>query len=321
MEIHFTALMAIFFIASQLPHELTVASTVPAFLWSPHQDGLSSNSMKEVVNYQTLSQKDLAKSVLSEGGWSSLLCMGEKLQQPMDLALVFVGRELHSLDISGNKHADPALLDLLKVSFTRSNFSMAFPYVAASEEEKMENSLISGFIETCGNNIGASNVAFLESCSLEAADYKKLADLHSVHDYLNTRMEKRPEGKADLVVVCHGDSNSLSEHDEQLSESEVFSELISSVEQSGVKYSALYVSDPFSSIQYPSSRVLERFLAESTFGNGPANSTICNEVCQIKSSLLEGILVGLVLLIILISGLCCMMGIDSPTRFETPQDS
>lgn len=30
---------------------------------------------------------------------------------------------------------------------------------------------------------------------------------------------------------------------------------------------------------------------------------------------------AVVLLIILISGLCCMMGIDTPTRFEAPQDS
>ena len=29
--------------------------------------------MKEAVNYQTLSPKDLAKSVVSEGGWSNLL--------------------------------------------------------------------------------------------------------------------------------------------------------------------------------------------------------------------------------------------------------
>lgn len=30
---------------------------------------------------------------------------------------------------------------------------------------------------------------------------------------------------------------------------------------------------------------------------------------------------AVVLLIILISGLCCMMGIDTPTRFEAPVDS
>ena len=72
---------------------------------------------------------------------------------------------------------------------------------------------------------------------------------------------------------------------------EVFSELISSLEQSGTKYTVLYVSDPFRSIQYPSYRDLERFLAEGTYGNGSANSTTCDEVCQIKSSLLEGLLV------------------------------
>ena len=37
----------------------------------------------------------------------------------------------------------------------------------------------------------------------------------------------------------------------------------------------------------------------------------------VDSSMLQGV----VLLIILISGLCCMMGIDTPTRFEVAQDS
>jgi len=72
---------------------------------------------------------------------------------------------------------------------------------------------------------------------------------------------------------------------------EVLSELISSVEESGAKYAVLYVSDLSRSIQYPSYRDLQRFLAESTTGNGSANSTACDGVCQLKSSLLEGLLV------------------------------
>lgn len=315
MKTFVVSLLMVLLVVSRVPYRTALPSTVPAFLWSHHQF-----EMKEAVNYQTLSPKDLAKSVVSEGGWSNLLCSGEKDQQPVDLALVFVGRELSSLDISGSKHADPALVDLLKVSFARSNFSMAFPYVAVSEEkEAMENSLISGFTETCGHDLGVSNVAFLESCSVEGGNFKKLADLHSVHDYLVSRRKMRPVGPTDLVMFCHGGSH-LEELDQRL-ESEVFSELISSLEQSGTKYTVLYVSDPFRSIQYPSYRDLERFLAEGTYGNGSANSTTCDEVCQIKSSLLEGLLVGIVLLIILISGLCCMMGIDTPTRFEAPQDS
>ncbi|KAA8537362.1 hypothetical protein F0562_026951 [Nyssa sinensis] len=316
------ALVTVLLVAAQLPSGLTFPSTVPAFLWSPHQDGFSSNKMTESVNYQTLSPKDLAKSVMSEGGWSNLLCLGKEPQQPVDIALLFVGRELQSMHISGNKNVDPALVDLIKVSFTRSNFSLAFPYVAALEEkESMEDSLISEFTETCGHDFGLRNVAFLESCSVEGENFEKLADFNSVNDYVVSRMGNRPNGQADLIVFCHGGSNSFGDLDHLHSESQVFSELISSVEKSGAKYSVLYVSNPSASIQYPSYRELERFLAEGTSGNGSGNSTICDEVCQIKSSLLEGLLVAIVLLIILISGLCCMMGIDTPTRFETPQDS
>ncbi|KAL5563751.1 hypothetical protein UlMin_033498 [Ulmus minor] len=289
-------------------------STVPAFLWSPHH-----HRQQASVNYQTLSPKDLAKSVLSEGSWSNLLCSGNEVKQPIDLALVFVGTELQSSDVYANKHANGDLVDLLKVSFTRSNFSMAFPYIAASEEETIVNSLLAGFTEVCGNDMRLNNIAFSESCSPGVGNFQKLENLHSVHDYLGSMSEKRTEGKANLIVVCHDRSHSHEEVHQPSSESEIFAELISSVDQSGANYAVLYVSDPLKSIHYPSHRELERFLAEGASGN--TNSTVCGEVCKIKASLLEGLLVGIVLLIILISGICCMMGIDTPTRFETPQDS
>ncbi|XP_058198377.1 uncharacterized protein LOC131313896 [Rhododendron vialii] len=79
-------------VALEIPTGLTLPSTVPAFLWSPLEDG---NGIKEAVNYQTLSTKDLAKSVLSEGGWSNLLCSGKEAQQhSVDVALLFGGREV-----------------------------------------------------------------------------------------------------------------------------------------------------------------------------------------------------------------------------------
>ncbi|XVF19151.1 hypothetical protein REPUB_Repub11eG0084400 [Reevesia pubescens] len=297
--------------------QISLASTVPAFLWSP---GFSNIELKESVNYEIMSPKDLANSVLSQGGWSDILCSGRKHEHPVDLAIVFVGRELHSSDVAGNKHVDPALVNLLEVSFTRSNFSMAFPYVAPSEEETVENLLVSAFKEACRHGLGVSNIAFSESCSIEGGDFLKLANLHSIHDHLVSRKEKRTKGETDLVVLCHGGPHSMKELDQPCPESKIMNEVISSVEQSGAKYAALYVSDPFKSIHYPGYRELERFLAEST-GNASANSTSCDEVCKIKSSLLEGVLVGIVLLLILISGLCCMMGIDTPSRFEAPQDN
>jgi hypothetical protein len=299
--------------ALQIPTGFTHPSTIPAFLWSPHGDGFSSIGVKEAVNYQTLSAKDLAKTVLSEGGWSNLLCAGKEAQQDsIDVALLFVGRELQWGDISGAKPVDSSVVDFLKVSFTSANFSLAFPYIAASEErEAVESSMISEFAESCGHNL-AGKVAYMESCSLDGGNYEKLSDLKVFEDYLVSSMEKRQKGQANLAIFCQGSSHS---------ESQMLSELISSTERSGARYMVLYVSDPLRPVQYPSSREVERFLAESASGNRSVNSTACDGVCLVKSSLLEGILVGIVLLIILISGLCCMAGIDTPSRFETPQDS
>ncbi|XP_024195721.1 uncharacterized protein LOC112198854 [Rosa chinensis] len=163
-----------------------------------------------------------------------------------------VGTGLQSSDISANKHANPALVDLLKVSFTQSNFSMAFPYISASENDAMESSLVSGMSEICGQNFGFSNVCFSESCSMWCDDVQKLSDLHSVHDYFLLRMEKRPNGEADLVVFYHKGSDSKKELEHPHSESKIFSEMVSFVDQSGAKYAVLYVSDPIKSIQYPS---------------------------------------------------------------------
>ncbi|XP_039048633.1 uncharacterized protein LOC120189415 [Hibiscus syriacus] len=311
--------VAIMVVVSLVAAQISSASTVPAFLWFP---GFSSKERKESVHYQTMSPKDLANSVLSQGGWSDLLCSDRKLERHVDLAIVFVGRELHSSDVAGNKHVDPALLKLLKASFTRSNFSMAFPYVATSEEETMENLLVSSFKEACEHGLGVSNVAFSESCSIDSGDFQKLANLQTCKlDHLVSRMEKRTKGETDLVVLCHGGFQSLKELDQTFPESEILNEVMSSVEQSGAKYAALYVSDPFKSIHYPGYKELERFLAEDTPKNASATAQVCDEVCKLKSSLLEGVLVGIVLLLILVSGLCCMMGIDTPTRFEAPQDN
>ncbi|PIM97362.1 hypothetical protein CDL12_30167 [Handroanthus impetiginosus] len=276
----------------------------------------------EMVDYRILYARDLAKSVMTQGGWSKYLCSREEAQQSKKFAFLFVGTELQSLDISRPSKTDPALIDLLKDSFSNSNSSFAFPYVAAGEEKvAIESSLVSEFADACQHKFGISRVVLVGSCSVEGENFDKLNDIHLVYDYINSRIEKNSDGHMDLIVMCPGGYLSSQDSDQPHSESSILSELLNSVNQLGVKYTVLYVSDPYRSIQHLSHQGLERFLAEGTAGNGSANFTVCDGVCQIKSSLLEGILVGIVLLVILISGLCCMMGIDTPTRFETPQDS
>lgn len=309
------ALLVALMVVVQVPFGHTFPSAVPSFLWSPHQYGVAPS---EAVNYRTLSLKDLVKSVMAEGGWSDLLCSG-KGGQHLDLALVFVGKELQYVDIARPKNANLELVDLLKASVSKSNFSLAFPYIDASEErESVESSLISEFTNTCGHGLEASNIAFSESCSVEGESFEKLTDVHSVQNYLLSRITKQSKGQPNLIVLCDQGLRTLGGAEERTSEGEFLSQLLSYMENLGAKYTVLYVSDPFRSIQFPSHREVERFLAEGT-GNKSVNG--CDGVCRIKSSFLEGIFVAIVLLIILISGLCCMMGIDTPTRFEAPTDS
>lgn len=306
--------LAVLFLVAQMSHVMPSPATVPAFLWSPHGYGSSQSDVKEVVDYRTLSPNDLAKSVLSEGGWSNIVCSGENLPQNVDIALLYIGRKLQSSDISKAGHSDPALLNLLKTSFTSSNISVAFPYVAVSDgKNTLENSLISGFAENCGNGLGVNHIAYMESCSVDGENLKKLRGLQSLEDFVGSRMETGVSGKTDLIVFCHEGSQEL---DQPESEGKTLSALVNFLEKSGATYTVLYASDPYRSLQY-SSHLAMRFLAEN---NASSNATLCDGVCQLKSSLLEGLFVAIVLLIILISGLCCMMGIDTPTRFEAPQE-
>ncbi|XP_042009447.1 uncharacterized protein LOC121758075 [Salvia splendens] len=300
---------ALLLVVAQLPLGLTYS---PAFLWSSHLNG-----NKEMVDYRILAPRDLAKSAMTEGGWSKYLCSSDEVQGSNNFAFLFIGSELQSLEVSSSAKTDPALIDLLKDSFSNSNSSVAFPYVVAGEEKvSIENSLISEFAETCQHNFGVGRIALVGSCSVDGENFDKINDVGLVNDYLNSRFEKFSDGQTDLIVMCPGDSMFSPD-----SERNILSQLLNAVSEMGAKYSFLYISDPFRSVEYHSHMGIERFLAEGTVGNASSNSTGCDEVCQIKSSLLEGLLVGFVLLIILISGLCCMMGIDTPTRFETPEAS
>ncbi|XP_047320067.1 uncharacterized protein LOC124924064 [Impatiens glandulifera] len=313
MEKAAVVLVMFFLIASQVPSGMMHPDTFPAFLWSSHQDSI----VKEAVNYQTLSLKDLVKSVLFEGEWSNFLCSHMERQQPMDVALLIVGRELKSLDISRPTLGGAAQVDFLKDSFMSANFSIAFPYVSASNEEfAMEKSLVSEIAESCGSPSEPNKVVFLDSCSLEGENFEKLV---SFDDYLVSRKEKKQNEQADLVVACQGASDSDLYHDHS-QQGQMLTGLLNSVKLSGARYTVLYVSDPSRPVPRPLPS-LGRFLAERTGNLSDKSEVFCDEVCQIKSSLLSGLLVAIVLIIILISGLCCLMGIDTPTRFEAPQES
>ncbi|WVZ88176.1 hypothetical protein U9M48_034724 [Paspalum notatum var. saurae] len=326
------AVLAVMLVAAQVASAAPVVA--PAFLWAPKNYGFRSDDAKEVVHYQTVSPKDLAKSVLEEGGWSNLICSRGDAQKNVDVAIVFLGSKmaiasvvtdqrlvfspkLQSSDISKDNQVDPDLADTLKLCFTSSEFSMAFPYVSTSDDEKLENSLLSNFAENCNNGFDRNHITYTDTCTVTGQDLKKHHSMDSIHDLVMSQMGDNPSGQTDLVVFCSGGFKDL---DPAKSEGELLSELVAVLKMSGAKYTVLYASQPSGLLENPSDLPLGRYLAEKT-NTTKALRGECDGECLVKSSLLEGTFVGIVLLIILISGLMCMMGIDTPSRFEAPQES
>ncbi|CAN6357461.1 unnamed protein product [Urochloa humidicola] len=291
------AVLAVLLVTTQVASAAPVIA--PAFLWAPKNYGLRSDATKEIVHYQTVSPKSLAKSVLEEGGWSNFICPREDAQKNVDVAIVFIGSKLHSSDISKDKQVDPALADTLKLSFTSSDVSIAFPYVSTSDDEKLENSLLSGFAENCNNGFDRNHITYTDTCT-DLVRYRKIST----------------DGKTDVIIFCSGGFQSLNP---AKSEGELLSQLVYMLKDLGVKYTILYASQP-SGLGNPSSEPLVRHLAEKT-NDTKTGLGKCDGECLVKSTLLEGTFVGIVLLIILISGLMCMMGIDAPSRFKAPQES
>lgn len=64
---------------------------------------------------------------------------------------------------------------------------MAFPYVSASEDVSLEDLLVSGFTEACGDDLGIGNIASLGSCSRDNTNHEETGALHSVQ-VINTSM-------------------------------------------------------------------------------------------------------------------------------------
>lgn len=72
--------------------------------------------------------------------------------------------------MSKDKQVDPSLADTLKVSFARSEFFMAFPYVAMADDDKLESSLLSGFVENCDSDFQGNHITYTDTCTVSGED-------------------------------------------------------------------------------------------------------------------------------------------------------
>jgi hypothetical protein len=57
---------------------------------------------------------------------------------------------------------------------------MAFPYVSTSDDEKLENTLISGFAENCASDFEGKHITYTDTCAVSDQDLKKHHNMDSI---------------------------------------------------------------------------------------------------------------------------------------------
>eukprot|EP00250_Pteridium_aquilinum_P030971 c4261_g1_i1 orf=69-1046(+) len=303
----------------------TIASspTAPAFVWSDHRSlGLHTQG---AVDYRVFSPQTLVDTLMQKFGWSSLLCNpNDGGKERLDAVVAFIGNELHSEDIARTSSDDSLpVLRILKEYFSSSSYSMALPYISISTESGgILNTLLSTIKESCNLKSRPGKMLIVGSCLKGTFDPKwpiltegiELVDnAENVKDFISSRKASRETSETDIIIACPVSIDGLEAGE---LEGDMLATVLSALRQSGTSNAVLYASDPLgATVGYGyNARMLSSNVTSTS-------NTTCDDICETVAGVYEGIIVAVTLLIILISGLCCMMGIDTPSRFENSQDS
>jgi hypothetical protein len=57
---------------------------------------------------------------------------------------------------------------------------MAFPYVSTSDDDKLENSLLSSFAENCNSGFGRNRITYTDTCTVSGQDVKKYTSMDAI---------------------------------------------------------------------------------------------------------------------------------------------
>ncbi|OAE35045.1 hypothetical protein AXG93_3253s1110 [Marchantia polymorpha subsp. ruderalis] len=296
-------------LASLLIGSSASLSLVPAFVWSNTR-----NVDDRSITYQTFSSESVVEQIMSE--FSSPLL--QEQAPPVDFVLAFIGNKLRSVEVSRAVSSPSDLVPVIQGAVANSKSSFAIPYVTPLKRENTFAKLLdlaSADLMSADKESNLGDVVVAGSCASETTGAKKYESLEELEAYLTSKKEQGSAGKADLIIVCSQVQSSF-ESKQPLSEGEVMGAILKTLEDAKAKYVASYVTD----------LVEENVLALSKrrqLGTKlrVSNETFCDGLCQTKATMLEGLFVAITLLIILISGICCMAGITTPNRFETAKDS
>ncbi|KAH7277172.1 hypothetical protein KP509_39G037600 [Ceratopteris richardii] len=196
-----------------------------------------------------------------------------------------------------------------------SSVSLAVPYIAySSEGGGIFSMLFSAIKDSCDLETRPGKTIVMGSClrgtfdlqSPIMSDGVEVVDtVGDVKDFILKQKESRQDHETDIIFACPMSNDELEKGE---SEADLLASVFSSLHGSGTSAAFLYASDPFHGTQSHG-----RLLASNS-------TSTCDEICETVAGTYEGVIVAITLLIILISGLCCMMGIDTPSRFERASD-
>lgn len=292
----------------------------PAFLWSDQRSfGLHSPG---AVDYRVLSPQSLVETLMLKFGWSNLLCTNTEEDENVDMLIAFIGSQLRSEDIARDADATSDVLHVLKGAFFSSKYSMALPYISLQPERSgIASMLLSTIKDSCDLKARPGKILIVGPCFRQVLDSKWLflaedielvESAEGIKELINSRKGSKARSETDMMIVCPASSF---EHKVALSEGNVLELIILAVRQSGTSATFLYSSD------FSDAGNFGAFRGRLLLSNSSSSNSTCDDICETIAGLYEGLMVAITLLIILISGLCCMLGIDTPKRFESSQDS
>lgn len=301
------------------PGSASASWSVPAFVWSNTGFVQSSSSSLE---YQTISFEKLISDLFgalkgqSKEELSQNTVFSATVGEKPDLVLAFVGKELNSQHLAQygeDEELTANPLSSIKTALDDATSSRVLPYIT-SETSKTQESVTAQLLNVFRENFPEGQAVIVGDCQITPAGGRTLKAVDDVKAYLEERAVKKLEGQTDLLLMCAPSTEADAERDLLLREGGLFSSAYSSIQEFGVKHVVLYTSDPKESIG-------ARRIVLDTDTTAVTYNRTCDDSCLTRSLMLETLAVVIVLLITLISGLCCLGAVDSPTRFEAPRDS
>ncbi|CAI6006034.1 unnamed protein product [Closterium sp. NIES-64] len=325
-----------------LPHSL---AAVPAIFSS----SVRLSDPTEAVSYESV-QGSALPSLLFDPSRDDSIFSSFAEERP-GVVLVFLGKEIRTTDLS----SPTGSVEPLKALLSQSASSKVFPYVQPLDHADTAHAL-DALLASFSSLAYAGHAAVSASCGpVSRPGTHRFSGEDSLQDLLNNRASVRASRELDMVLYCSDGPASADSHDDAVAaETTELSNLVSHIKAITPNYALFYTALPDADVgaqrrllaaadDYPAAGTGAADAAAAGGGEGvgagadagagaegvegqkvvkaAVAKNKCGPTCKTRTALLEGIFAGIVMLMILVSGLTVLSQIDTPTRFEVSREA